>query len=359
MSNVCRHLFLTGFVACVALTFASAARAQGKGDSAKVTTVDGVELHASFYQSPKKAAPIVICLHPVGAGENSGSKNWKFLAESLQPNYSVLLFDFRGHGKSTTVQPELFWSNSHNLQHVKGGREKRDTIDYKDFSKSYYLTLANDLAAIKSFLDRRNDQQACNTSNTILIGAENAATIGAVWLNSEWNRFKLIVNPMTPFLPPQPALTPEGRDVVACIWLSPDPKIGSQNVTLTATLEVAAKGNATPMVFMYGDADTRGQTIAKTMEAKLKTAKHKFTAAVPVKGNTKLTGEKLLQAPLGTDKAIKDYLDAVIEAKGQEWGERDFRKTNYAWRLGTQLVQAKSPNDDTNLMFFHYEKFSR
>ena len=58
--------------------------------------------------------------------------------------------------------------------------------------------LINDIAAVKCFLDRKNDTGACNTSSTILLGAETGATLGAIWLNAEWRRYKVVQNPVNP-----------------------------------------------------------------------------------------------------------------------------------------------------------------
>jgi hypothetical protein len=359
MNLLCRRVLLAGLVAGLGILLAPAGRAQNnsKGESVKIPTVDGVELHGVFYPSPKKNAPTVICLHNIGTGENSSKKGWTFLAEALQPKYSVMLFDFRGHGKSTTIQPETFWITPQNRQMIKGS-VKKETLDYKEMPRSYYPFLANDLAAVKAFLDRKNNQGACNTSNTILIGAESGATLGAIWLNSEWNRFKLIPPP-TGIGFATPSNTPEGRDVIACVWLSLSSQLGSYEIPLTKTLETAGRSGGTGMVFMYGDQDTRAKNVARALEKNLKSRdnKGKFTAAVPVKGNTKLAGEKLLQKALGTDTAIGDYLGAVVDAKGQEWSEREFRKTNYIWRVGGAAVQAKAPTDTSNLSFFDYRQF--
>ena len=93
----------------------------------KITTVDGVKLNATFYPSPKKNSPVVIMVHPIGEGKNSKAAEWRSLAESLQAaNYAVMTFDLRGHGESTSVDPELLWSEGrqHELPqpHVAGSQ---------------------------------------------------------------------------------------------------------------------------------------------------------------------------------------------------------------------------------------------
>src|SRR4051794_30978301 len=81
-------------------------------ENVKILTADGIKLHGVFYASEKKNAPTVIMLHSIGDGKSSKGQDWKNLAETLNAaKYSVLMFDFRGHGESTTIDdPKLFWS---------------------------------------------------------------------------------------------------------------------------------------------------------------------------------------------------------------------------------------------------------
>jgi pimeloyl-ACP methyl ester carboxylesterase len=361
MRNVCRGFFLAGLVlGSAAIAPGSRLAAQeGKGEAVKITTVDGVDLHGLYFQSKAKEAPTIIVLHAIGDSAVH-KKNYTALAESLQPSYSVMLFDFRGHGKSKEIAADLFWKVPQNAKMVKGF-PKATTIDQKDFSKGYYPILCNDIAAVKAFLDRKNDSGACNTASTILIGAETGATLGAIWLNSEWQLYKMIPGP-NPFTPPQPVKNPEGKDVIAALWLSISPKLGTADVPLSATLNTAARVNGTPMVFMYGDQDSKGKELAQALESKLKVKddpRHQYIASYEVKGNTKLVGINLVLPSLGTEKAIAEYLEGVVDKKGGEWGKREFRTSQYAWRPGASgFLPAKELNGDpNNLMFNTYIDF--
>jgi hypothetical protein len=336
-------------------------------ESVTITTVDGVQLHGSFYQSAKAKAPTVILLHKIGDSAVN-KKLYTGLAEALQPNYSVMVFDFRGHGKSKDITPADFWKvGVNNAKNIKGAGPKKNTIEYADFNKSYYPVLVNDISAVKAYLDRRNDQGDCNTSNTIIIGAETGATLGAIWLNSQWSLTRMLTNPNNPLLPPAPNKDPEGKDVIACIWLSMATKLASgdhQAISISKTLETAVKGNATPTVFIYGDKDTTGKDIAKNTVKSLKAEGKQYEFIVPyeVKGNTKLQGMDLCQKGLGTEKVIADYLVDVLEAKRREWGKRDFKTSEYRWRAGGGLAgpaKLTGPlgSDPNNLMFDDYLRF--
>jgi len=326
-----------------------------RSDPVKIPTIDGVDLQGNLYVSKKKNAPTVIFLHAIG--DKSQTKGWTGLAETLQPNFTVMMFDFRGHGKSKTIQTDVFWKNAHNVKNVKGA-PKKDTIELGDMSKTYYPTFCNDIAAVRAFLDRKNDLGVCNTSSLIVIGAETGATLGAIWINSEWQRYRLIPPAMFGF-PAQPAANPEGKDIIAGIWLSPSPKLGTWDVSLTKTLDVPVRTHSTSTVFMYGGQDEKGKTLAKALERNLKTKDDKkgTVTAYEVEGNTKLTGANLLGKATGTDKAIAAYLKDVVENRGAEWTEREFRKTNYVWKVGGGTVPAKAPMETSNLNFDSYEKF--
>jgi hypothetical protein len=374
MIKVCRGVLLAGALAmCAVLVVDGRVAAQGaavgaQAEPVKITTVDGVELHGTFYKSAKTKAPTVIMLHALGDGAVA-SKAYRNLAETLQPKYSVLLFDFRGHGKSKEVDPTVFWKYAtyNNPRTIKGGSPKKATIEYNDFDKAMYTpVLVNDIAAVKAYLDRRNDAGDCNTANTIIIGAESGAMLGAIWLNSQWSLTRMVPNPNNPLLPQQPAANPEGKDVIACIWLSITPKHGTFALSLTRTLDRPVKGNATPTVFMYADKDDVGGKIAKDLEAKLRVKddkKHDFIRSYAIEGNTKLRGIALIQKSLKTDLAVVDYLDAVMEKKENEWGKHDFKTSQYRWLVGNPplpgpFAKQLAPNTDANnLAFDGYERF--
>src|SRR5262249_23029334 len=146
-------------------------------------TVDKVDLRGTFYPSSKPKAACVILLHKIGG--NRQQNGWDSLAQELQKEFAVLSLHFRGHRDSTGISPE-FWRNPDN-QVLKGaGRAQK--ISFKDFPPAYFPMLANDVAAAKRYLDRQNDAAACNSSNVIVIGAEDGAAIGALWIASEWQR---------------------------------------------------------------------------------------------------------------------------------------------------------------------------
>jgi hypothetical protein len=329
-----------------------------KGEKVRFTSVDGVELQGLFYAGAKRNSPTVMMLHALG--EDSRKKAWTSLAQNLSAaGFSVLTFDFRGHGQSTSIDPALFWKYPRNVSSVRGA-PKKETIEFKDLGKDYYPVLVNDIAAAKAFLDNRNDTGSCNTSSLVVLGADTGATLGAIWLNAELHRFVITPPKAIGFLPVI-AQHSEGKDTIAAVWLSITSKLGSRTVSIPALLE-STGGYATPMLFMYSEDDTPAKTIAKACETKLKGKKkddkYRFIAALPIKGGGKLSGSGLLQPSLNTEEDVISYIKDVAEAKGNEWTERDFRKTDYVWVLGPRRVPAKLSNEKL-LLWDSYEKFLR
>jgi hypothetical protein len=344
----------------VLLVGAEPARAQSdRSEKVRITTIDSVELIGNFYpctDNKVRNPPVVLMLHPVGAPPK---KSWVTLAETLQTKFAVMTFDFRGHGNSTEILPETFWKYPFNKGGVKYAPNK-STIEFKEFDKGYYPALVNDIAAVKGFLDRRNDSGSCNTSSFILLGAESGATLGALWLASEWHRFRLVQNPM--FLQQVPDTRAEANDVIGCVWLSISSQLGSRPISLGSLLNISLAQKATPMVFLHSDEDSKGRTLALSMVKSIKAnkdkAKYALTDRIEIKAG-KLTGMDLVQKSLNTDAAILEYLQQVVDTKGREWGERDYRKTSYVWRypLGApNYITAKLPTDN-NLVYDTYIKF--
>jgi len=365
-------------LAAFALTpWAGQAQKEDKGDKVRITTVDGVDLNAKFYacrDGKIKNPPMVLMLHPLG--ETSSKKPWVALAEKLSEKSAVMTFDFRGHGQSTEIDPDLFWKERFNrsVLNVKAAGNaaaaNKNNLEFKELLPAYSTGYINDIAACKAYLDRKNDTGACNTSSFILVGAEDGATLGAIWLNSEYHRHRLVQHPVTLLMAPENR--PEGLDVIACVWLSIKSTVGSRTVSVGNTLSIPLKERGVPMVFMFGEEDTKAKAVANAALSFLpkgKTAKSKFpfTAGVPVK--TKLSGMELLQKSLNVDGAIHQYLfggpdvEGVVDAKAREWQEREFRKTQYIWRLpgtaaGATGVPAKMLND-TNFLFNDYSRYVR
>jgi dienelactone hydrolase len=151
--------------------------AQNEGEKVSFETVDEVELQGTYYRSDQGTkAPCALLLHDIGG--NSRQPGWADLARKLQKEgYAVLLFDFRGHGKSTAVQP-AFWKVTANTK-IRGASTKKQEIHYKDFPATYMPMLVNDIAAARRFLDLKNDAKECNSRNLVVTGRGHAGRVVA------------------------------------------------------------------------------------------------------------------------------------------------------------------------------------
>jgi hypothetical protein len=311
-------------------------------EKVRFETADGVKIHGTFYRSNAKGAPAVIMLHNIK--ESSSKEKWIELAKTLQPSFSVLTFDFRGHGNSVDIDPTLYLRYPHNQRITKGANINKTKLEWKDIDKGSYTVFINDIAAAKSYLERtKNDLGLCNTQNTIVIGAEEGATLGAIWVNSEWYRYKIDFAP--PFFQIRPENRPEGQYISALVSLSISPKLGSRTIDLPRTLSYPCKTNAVPALFICGEGDPKDKEslkdkktaddLVKAIKFTNKKADPKltYTRAAALPGAGKLKGVDLLLKSLKTADDMHGYLKTVVEENPQEWTQRDFLKSKYAWKL--------------------------
>jgi pimeloyl-ACP methyl ester carboxylesterase len=315
------------FSLVIALTVASPACPAQDPQKVHFDTVDEVTLEGTYYPSDRKMkAPCVLLLHDLGG--NCQQPGWTQLAKKLHANgFAVLQFDFRGHGSSTAVDP-AFWRVSVNAR-LKNANPKKTQISYKDFPPGYLPMLVNDIAAARRFLDERNDSQECNTSNLILVGAQEGATLGALWLATEWKRKPSRENDTS--AEPKPF----GKDVAAAVWLSVSPFLGGQRglgVRLDQWIRFKGDRIPTPIAFLFGEDDKPAAQLANHLYSNVLKADNpprlKHTA---VKGfKTKLAGVELIQKISGTDDKILNYLQNVLEGRGENaWYDRDTKRAKF------------------------------
>ena len=297
-------------------------------------SADGVELQGTLYKSVKGGtSPVVMLLHSFGKDPNLG--DWKGLALMLARNsFTVLRFDYRGHGKSTVIgNPKAFWHHTMNAKYMPHLANKLPLVkklDIKDVTAKagYFPMVVNDIMAARVALDKLNDAGKVNTSSVYLIGATDAASAGMMFIAAEWSRPQ-VVKPAEnwPEIGPYKLsnnIAPAGKDIAGAIWLSAErhqsipQDIVKAWVALDAALDLRDKN---PMLFLYGskDATRTGSASAKFFVNEVLVAKPPkgskvspltFTEYSDVK-DTANVGVNLLGNKLGTEDTILKYLTTL------------------------------------------------
>jgi pimeloyl-ACP methyl ester carboxylesterase len=325
----------------VALIAAPTAVAQPKIETKAVTfdSADGVELQGTIYKSAKgPGSPCVILLHSLFTDPNKG--DWDGLALTLaEKGYTVLRFDFRGHGKSFVIDAKKFWADQANVKYMPALARKNPLpvrLDFKDFAAkpNYAAQLANDILAARVFLDKENDGGTANTSTVYLIGATDAATLGMLYMSAEWKRPSVIPQAAAiSTLPAPPAETfgirsePAGADIAGAVWLSatlhPSMPAKAMKDLVSGPNGSPDMREKNPMWFLYGEQDKKAATgvatqrffyndvlVAKPAASGVKLQPVKFTEIVPIKGS-EAVGVALLGNKLGTEEKIFDFLEKI------------------------------------------------
>lgn len=299
------------------------------------SSADGVDIQGTLYKSAKGGgSPVVMFLHSFGKDPNQ--EGWKSLAITLAQNgYTVLRFDYRGHGKSTDIgDPKTFWKDPVNIKYMptlanKVPQIKKLTIKDVTAKPGYFPHVVNDIMAARVGLDKLNDAGKVNTSSVYIVGATDAATLGLMFIAAEWSRPQ-VIRPAEEFPNIIPAkflgkAQPAGRDIAGAIWLSAERHQSVSQDTLKAwvayesTLDLRDKN---PMLFLYGAKDPNSKTGAATAKffvnevlvakppKSAKISPLPFTEYTEVK-DTANVGVNLLGNKLGTEETILKYLEVL------------------------------------------------
>jgi pimeloyl-ACP methyl ester carboxylesterase len=314
----------------------------------KFDTDDGVTIQGTFYPGKKGGdAPCVLLLHELRG--SSQQKGWDEVARKFQAKgFAVLKFDFRGHGKSTTVDPKKFWLLVPNQKLLTGRtlRKPPEKIAVKDMRPDYLPNLINDIAAAKAFLDDKNDQNECNSANLILVGAQEGATLGALWLKSEWYRHRVTGAGSIDD-------RPEAKDVACAVWLTFSRSVGSLKFSPSELLYQGKDKKVPAVAFVYGDQDEEGKRLANAVLKKLdpQSKQKKYYGAKAIRDAKKTTkGRELLSSELETTdwivNAVKQVTDSLAEEKvlnDHKKKRSDLFSSIYVLRTGRRI--AGKPRD--------------
>ena len=337
---------------------AQAPKAQGGFDIEQTRSADGVKIAWRLYKATKTGSNACIIMVPApGQVDIKNNQAWHNEATRLAATgFNVATFDHRGTGQSTDIVPTEFFLNRVNQQMVvtRGNPAAKVTIDSKrDFKTGYYPMLVQDIAAVRSGLDLKNDLGEVNTSSVYLYGVGDGAELAMFFLGTEY--FRERQKPTLPipaqYVSPRRNLfigsEPAGQDYAGAVWLSASRTTAINSQSLKRILSSAQTVNLrteTPMLFVVGEKDTRGMTAAKslaqeTLSSKLRDVDAKGSARpglvlpradvqlATIKKAPAAVGLALLGANSGAEEAISKFLaEAEAERKGRTRQNRQWDK---------------------------------
>jgi hypothetical protein len=132
-------------------------------------------------------------------------------------------------------------------------------LDQKNFQPGYQAQPVQDVVAARLWLDRKHDDEELNSGNLVVIGAGQGASIGALWMASEFHRCVGI-------LKGKPSLTPEGRDLAAAVWLGSNFDLGKG---APAAEHLLLKARDVPMAFVHSEEDVPTRNRADALVRRL------------------------------------------------------------------------------------------
>lgn len=333
MSVRCAFLFPLALVtACAGPTIA---RAADGPQTITLTTGDGARLSARYFPGNQGGkSPTVLILDNLGDDARPAMCD-DVARQLVKEGCTVLCFDFRGCGRSKEVDPE-FWEDGNNRQMVKGYKADSppETIRFADFKAGYLPTLINDVAAARAYMERRNDARECNIGLTYVIGFGRGATLGQIWLASEWSRHRVsgVQNKI--------ASKPEGRDIAGCIWI--DPALAFDRLVPMLDLMKKPLAKKSSLVgLILADGDGAKSRFARQCQDVFNAGRRPLIAVHSIAvGRSSPHGE------------VTEWIGKFVAnmRKTQElppWDDRNFGDRRYVWVFpGSTIIAAKDEGDD-------------
>lgn len=274
-----------------------------------LVTRDGVQLGATFYPGTKDRDSVPVVLLHSWKGDR---REFIRLAPYLQTlGHAVLVPDLRGHGMSTRqVQ-------------VVGGRPREKELDASRFrSQDFAAMVQYDMAAVRSFLLKKNNDGELNLNKLVLVGSEMGAAVAVEWAAYDWS------------LPNyEHAGIKQSQDVKALVLISP--KSSFQGLRTSQTINHPAIRDRLSIMLLVGQAESREAGEVERIHKKLSLNRNDYSDLSPAEAaarrtlwfgrfDTKLQGPKLLNIPqLNIPSAIGRFIDLRV-VKGEpkaEWLE--------------------------------------
>jgi len=315
---------------------AASGQAESQGRRVHIRTVDFVELQGTFYPAARdRRDTCVLLLHDVHPGNGGSSRDepWDDFAANLQQaGFDVLSFDFRGFGESTRVAEE-FWDRGRFPfnQLIRGAARKPSSIHVEDFPSQYFPNLANDVAAARAFLDRCSDRGEVNSSNLVVVGAGEGATLGLMWMAAECRlqRDRASDQP----LPLRHQLDePEGQDLACGVWLNISSVLAGRRVPLLKLLKDVTQKGKVRTVLLASKTAASAAKIVQYAEAANRGQKKRMAIARVIPGMNKQPARMMLADRDIARWIVEDCLKNVLDVRGtREARKHEAEKYSYYW----------------------------
>ena len=246
----------------------------------QLQTRDGVALSATFYPGTKEKDSVpVLLLH----NWKSSRKEFAVLAPELQKRgCAVLVPDLRGHGASTT-------------QYAAGrGGTREEKLDASKFRATDFADIArHDMAALRNFLVKKNNDGELNLNKLVIVGSEMGASIAMLWAAYDW----AVPNY-------EHAGIKQGQDVKALVLISPKwSYTGLDTMPLLNARGISPVRDRLSIMLLVGGENSRRLRDVERLESKFvlnrpqpePLAERKVLLVPPLP--TELQAEKLLNYP--------------------------------------------------------------
>jgi serine/threonine protein kinase/pimeloyl-ACP methyl ester carboxylesterase len=311
-------------------------RPRGQQEIVHFHTVDHMELAGTLYHGWKsKQGMTVLMLHDLG--RDRSSPGWKHLAEALQAEgHTVLTFDFRGHGDSKKVSAN-FWNYSVNkylpIHETELPAAKQPAmLKSSDLPREYLPWLIEDIAAARTYLDVRHDEPdgPINTFNLIVIGADQAAALGSLWMGTEGVRYNGADVSGKTVLKPSEKLS-----ILQTVWLGMADPLKISPFGVHSWLQAAHVKPVVPITFVYGENDTDTSNLLSLP------IREKYGAKIVIPGANQ-SGQQLLDMDARAAEQIKQYLVKTLhELQSQPGVPRRIKSLLSYWAIPQHLPGGK------------------
>lgn len=267
-----------------------------KPQAVDFATADGVLIAGTYFLAGTgEESPAVILLHGLGRTQ----RDFDDLAFMLQDSgYAVLTFDLRGHGFSTSLDPESTIGRPQGKVAPK--------LSYKSFrSIDDFARMLEDLEAAKRYLVRRNNAKELNIAKLAVVGAELGGTLAVNWAVRDWSY-------------PDVGFVKQGKDVRSIVLLSPQINLKGLRI------DEAASHLRIPAMVVAGGKETGPKREAERIHQLVRFAGSSGSDSELKLVDTSLQATRLLdkELNLGVDRSIVQYLNKTVKKSGSRWEPR-------------------------------------